>query len=132
MKKDALTECFEIGQRDRNHFDWPDVKAAMDKVFEEFNELKSSLAESRISQVHELGDLLFTVVQVARHLKIDPALALEFANRRYTDRFENMQKLIALEKLNFENMELHQLEKFWSKSKKQLKAQEIETLQKLF
>ncbi len=132
MVKDSLTESFELGLKDRLLFDWPNVQAVLEKTTEELNELKQSLEEGRLSQAHELGDVLFTLVQVARHLKLDPALALKIANERYLKRFKTMQDFVIEDQKDFANLDLSELEVYWQKAKKTLKSDEIQTLDHWF
>ena len=132
MTTDALTESFEIGQKDRVVFDWPNVESVLEKVTEELNELKQSLAEGRLAQAHELGDVLFTLAQVGRHLNINPEMALATANQRYLKRFETMQNLVLQDKKKFKELNLTQLEEYWQKAKKSLKPQELKVLETRF
>lgn len=132
MKKNPLSQSFEIGLKDRGHFDWPNVESVLDKVTEELNELKDSLNESPSAQAHELGDVLFTLVQVARHLNLDPNLALETANERYNLRFETMSGLIINDKLNLEKLTLLELEQYWKKAKTLLKETEVKNINSKF
>ena len=78
-------------------YDWPDLAGPLDKVREELGELEEAIARTGIpasetepdAEVdHELGDLLFTVVNVARRLNVDPELALRGTTRRFTSRVE--------------------------------------------
>lgn len=132
MTTDSLTESFEIGQKDRVVFDWPNVESVLEKVTEELNELKQSLAEGRLAQAHELGDVLFTLAQVGRHLNINPEMALATANQRYLKRFETMQNLVLQDKKKFKELNLTQLEEYWQKAKKSLKPQELKVLETRF
>ena len=78
-------------------FDWPDLTGPLDKVREELGELEEAIARAGIPTPetepdagvdHELGDLLFTVVNVSRRLNVDPELALRATTRRFTSRVE--------------------------------------------
>jgi nucleoside triphosphate diphosphatase len=78
-------------------YDWPDLSGPLDKVREELGELEEAIARAGIPAAetepdadvdHELGDLLFTVVNVARRLNVDPELALRATTRRFTTRVE--------------------------------------------
>lgn len=71
-------------------FDWPDLIGVWEKVREEVAELEQ--AASHDERVDELGDLLFMLVNVARHLRIDPATALSAANQKFTRRFAHVQQ----------------------------------------
>jgi MazG family protein len=78
-------------------FDWPDADGVLDKVAEELAELRAARAasESPARQEAELGDLLFSCVNLARHLGIDPETALRQANTRFEARFRRMEDLLA-------------------------------------
>ncbi len=132
MKKDPLSEALSIGRSDRLHFDWPDAQSVMTKVVEEMNELSEALNLDRFNQAHELGDLLFTLVQLSRHLKLDPGLALEIANQRYLSRVSEMKSIIHSNNLKFENLTSDELESFWKKAKLVLKKEERLTLKTIF
>jgi uncharacterized protein YabN with tetrapyrrole methylase and pyrophosphatase domain len=78
-------------------YDWPDLTGPLDKMREELGELEEAIARAGIPAPetepdaavdHELGDLLFTVVNVARRLNVDPELALRGTTRRFTSRVE--------------------------------------------
>jgi ATP diphosphatase len=71
-------------------FDWTSAAAVFDKVQEEIAELEVALPD-RSSAAHELGDLLFSVVNLARHLEIDPELALAAGIERFIARFRSME-----------------------------------------
>lgn len=132
MTKDPLKTSYDIGIDDRTTFDWPDVRSVLKKVEEEIQELKESIDLTRLDQAHELGDVLFTLVQVARHLNLDPSLTLEIANQRYLDRMNEMKKQISEANLKFENLNLEELDNFWRKAKLILKDKEHDLLSQNF
>ncbi len=72
-------------------FDWPDHSGVMAKLREEVSELEEALGEAK-GVAHELGDVLFTVVNLARHLDIDPEMALRQAIDRFSDRFREVEE----------------------------------------
>jgi ATP diphosphatase len=72
-------------------FDWPDQSGVMAKLREEVAELDEALEEED-GVAHELGDVLFTVVNLARHLDIDPEMALRQAVDRFSERFRKVEK----------------------------------------
>jgi len=78
-------------------FEWPDEEGVWDKVREELDELQSARnqGESSARQAEELGDLLFSVVNLARWRKIDPEIALRDVNAKFKGRFEKMEALAA-------------------------------------
>src|SRR5271154_3924724 len=93
----AVLEATKLGSRAAKvGFDWPDANGLFDKLDEEIGELKAELTPSSGSQSTpaieaELGDLLFTVVNLARHLKVDPESALRATNAKFRRRFAVME-----------------------------------------
>jgi ATP diphosphatase len=116
----ALLEATKLGSKAAKvGFDWPDVRGLFDKVQEEVGELQAELAAPEIKAdkvTSELGDLLFTVVNLARHLYVDPEFALRETNAKFRRRFAAMEatSVKALEELPAES-----LEKLWSAAKEQ-------------
>jgi len=98
----ALMEAGKLGSRaSKVGFDWPDVQGLFDKVDEEIEELRAEIpsGDTPSAEVQgpsaveeELGDLLFTVVNLARHLKVDPESALRRANAKFRARFTAMER----------------------------------------
>lgn len=93
----ALAEAHKLGQRAAGvGFDWPDASSVMAKVEEEMGELRAELgrAEPGAARVEEeLGDVLFTLANLARQLGLEPETALKRANRKFQRRFERMEAL---------------------------------------
>jgi ATP diphosphatase len=116
----ALLEATKLGSKAaKAGFDWPDVRGLFDKVQEEVVELETELAAPEVEAdkvASELGDLLFTVVNLARHLHVDPEFALRETNAKFRRRFAAMEatSVKALEELPAES-----LEKLWSAAKEQ-------------
>jgi XTP/dITP diphosphohydrolase/ATP diphosphatase len=92
----AMLEAGKLGSRAAKvGFDWPDAAGLFYKLDEEIGELRDELRapETETSAVEEeFGDLLFTAVNLARHLKIDPESALRSANAKFRRRFGAMEK----------------------------------------
>jgi ATP diphosphatase len=91
-------------------FDWPDPSGARAKIDEELEELDRETDQDR--QKEELGDLLFAVVNLSRHLNIDPEEALRQANRKFERRFRAIEA-----KPGFESMSLDEKEELWRSAK---------------
>ncbi|MGE0581757.1 MAG: nucleoside triphosphate pyrophosphohydrolase [Steroidobacteraceae bacterium] len=93
----ALTRAAKLGRRaGRVGFDWPDAAGARGKVQEELAELDAAVdGEPTARQAEELGDLLFAIVNWARHLGIDPEQALRGANAKFEARFRQMETMAA-------------------------------------
>ena len=102
-------------------FDWPDVTGAADKLYEELDELKQAAAR-QTNVEEELGDLLFSVVNVARFLKVDPEAALSRACDKFIRRFARVEQLAGREGRAMTDMELAELDKLWEQAKQDLKA----------
>lgn len=94
----------------RTGFDWPDASGARDKILEELDEIASAPAEEL---EEEIGDLLFAVVNFARHLKIDPEAALRRANDKFECRFRAMEAMND----DFAALSLDEKEKLWVQAK---------------
>ena len=83
--------------------DWPDVEGVLAKVGEEISELRD--AEEQEDRVRELGDLLFSVVNLARHVRTDPEMALRRAADRFATRFRAMEQGGDLSELSLEELD---------------------------
>lgn len=97
-------------------FDWPDVHGALGKVVEEAGEIVD--AEGDPDHVRaEVGDLLFAVVNVARHLGVEPETALRSASDRFRDRFRLVERLAGERGLDLGRLPLEQLDALWDEAK---------------
>ena len=97
-------------------FDWPDVSGALDKLSEELSELKGAVADGTNVE-EELGDLLFSAVNAARFLDIDPEVALGKATDKFIDRFRKVEAQAAALGNPMESMSLAELDKLWERAK---------------
>ena len=99
----ALERAFKLQKRAaRTGFDWPDVEGPKAKIAEEMEEIESAPPEL---VEEEVGDLLFAVVNFARHLKIDPEEALHKANRKFEKRFRTIEVAPGFSDLTLDEME---------------------------
>jgi ATP diphosphatase len=96
-------------------FDWPDISGPRAKIEEELAEIDG--AESQDERAAELGDLLFSVVNYARHLDIDPEAALREASARFEKRFRKVEEIA--DKL-LKDMDINALEELWQRAKREL------------
>jgi len=105
----------------RHGFDWPDVGGVIEKLEEEVAELKEAISNNDIAHMEEeLGDVLFSCVNLSRHLKLDPEAALRKSCRKFEQRFRALETLIDNDGLSIDSASLEQLEATWQKAKKQL------------
>jgi MazG family protein len=118
----ALIMAFRLQERAAGvGFDWPDVTGPAEKVREELGELERETqpghAADRKRVEHELGDLLFSVVNLARKLNCDPRAALEKANARFAARFRGMERLAAQRGIRIGSVGLEELDRLWEETK---------------
>ncbi|MFW5679307.1 MAG: nucleoside triphosphate pyrophosphohydrolase [Pseudomonadota bacterium] len=97
-------------------FDWPDARGAMAKVREELGEIETA-AGDRAALRHEVGDLLFACVNLARHLDVSAEEALQGASRRFERRFGHIEDRLAAEGRRPEEVDLDRLEALWQDAK---------------
>lgn len=103
------------------NFDWPSADGVFDKVEEEVGELKDAvLSGDKEKTTEELGDLIFSVVNLARHLKVDPESALRMSNSKFERRFRFMENEVEKENRQLEDLSSDELESFWSLAKREL------------
>lgn len=119
----ALLRSLKIGVRSEKwKFDWDTQEQVSDKVREELGEVCDAIASGKQDDIEEeLGDLLFAVSQWARHLKIDPEMALRKANRKYEIRFHKMVTDAGMTIDQFRDLPLSKKEEMWQKTKRLLK-----------
>ena len=97
-------------------FDWSDVSGAFKKLEEEIGELQEALAaKNRKHIVEEIGDLLFSVVNVARFVKVDPAYALEMTNAKFIRRFRAVEDEIVAGGRRMKDCTLAEMDAIWDK-----------------
>jgi MazG family protein len=120
----ALLESLQLTRRAaRVGFDWQDVGGVFDKLDEEVTELRKALNEGAASRLEEeLGDLLFVVVNLARHLKIDPEVALTRANWKFKSRFQDMETAARSEGQRLGDLSQEELEALWETAKARARA----------
>lgn len=104
-------------------FDWPDALPVLDKVREELDEMLEAMSENDPQAIaEELGDLLFVVVNLARHLKVEPEAALRAANGKFERRFRFIEQALREAGRPIENCSLDELDALWGEAKQQEKA----------
>lgn len=114
LKASRLTE-----KAARVGFDWKTTGDIFEKIAEEVAELKEAVDHQDRSAIEdELGDLCFTIANIARHLKINPEEALQRANRKFQARFQWMESNIAGRSRSFDDFDLEGLDELWESAKK--------------
>lgn len=122
----ALMRAHRLSERAAKiGFDWEDMAGVTQKVEEEWHELKSALqgtnAARKKEQVSlEFGDLLFTLVNVARFARIHPEMALAGSIQKFEKRFRHMEKMISAKGRDLESCPQDELEKYWEQAKKEI------------
>ncbi|MDZ4230405.1 MAG: nucleoside triphosphate pyrophosphohydrolase [Dehalococcoidales bacterium] len=115
----ALGYSQEIQRRvARVGFDWEDIDGVIDKLVEEVGEFKQSATDEQRAQ--EFGDLLFTLVSVARHLEIDAEAALREANRKFYRRFSAMEELCRQRGMSFADLSFAEQNALWEEAKRRV------------
>lgn len=117
-----LMAAMKIGKKTNElKFDWEDYKQVVYKVEEEWQELKEELtpnrAVNRDAVFEELGDLLFSIAQLARHLNLDAHDALRAGNKKFLRRFHAMEDLMLSNGKKIEEMNQEQMDVYWNKAK---------------
>ncbi|MBK9040025.1 MAG: nucleoside triphosphate pyrophosphohydrolase [Bdellovibrionales bacterium] len=118
-KMPSLITAHKIGEKTAEyHFDWQEPKEVMAKIEEELEELRSALASKKSDEIeHEIGDLLFSLAQLARHLEMEGESALRKTNHRFAQRFKKMQEFSREDSKIFTELSKMELEWYWSKAK---------------
>ncbi|WP_155594070.1 nucleoside triphosphate pyrophosphohydrolase [Lysinibacillus cavernae] len=99
-------------------FDWPDVEGAWDKFAEEWQEFRHEVTKgSNASRLDEFGDVLFTLVNLARFYKLSPEEAMLHANEKFARRFGYVEKQVKVSGKSFSDFTLEQLDAFWDEAK---------------
>jgi nucleoside triphosphate diphosphatase len=116
----ALMRAQKLGKRaSRVGFDWPNRKGVHLKIEEELEELEEAVGTRDAASIEdEIGDLLFAVVNLARHVGVDAETALTGANHKFERRFRSMEAAIESEDLDLRKETLESLELRWRKAKK--------------
>ncbi len=120
----ALTRALKLQNRAaRVGFDWPSTDEVLDKIVEEAQELRE--VQDADEQFEEFGDLLFVMVNLGRHMGLDPEAALRAANAKFTRRFESIEAAFASEGRTPKDSTLAEMDALWDAAKAVEKAQRI-------
>jgi ATP diphosphatase len=119
----ALVQCEKIQNRAASHgFDWPEVLPVFDKVMEELNEVKEAWRSGDQAHIQEeVGDLLLVAVNLARHLKVNPEIALKESTKKFSRRFQYIEQQVQASGRDLRDCELAELDAFWNEAKAALK-----------
>jgi MazG family protein len=113
LKASRLTE-----KAARVGFDWRRTEDVFDKIDEEVAELRDAVAAGDQQNVHdEIGDLLFTIANIARKLNVNPEEALQSTNRKFMRRFESMESRVHESGQNLDQLELEEMDRLWDEAK---------------
>ena len=120
MVDDLLTKTRSLQEKAaRAGFDWPHISGVFEKLQEEIGELAEAVEAGDAGQVrHELGDLMFSVVNLSRFLEACPSEALEAAGRRFEERFQCMKARLEEQGRAIQECSLEELNGVWEGMKK--------------
>ena len=104
-----------LGADYAGYFDWNDAAKVVDKIAEEAREVAE--ATTQAEREEEIGDLLFVVANLARHLKVDPEAALRGANAKFTRRFRHIEDSLAARGVKLGDAGLAEMEALWQDAK---------------
>ncbi|MBV8792207.1 MAG: nucleoside triphosphate pyrophosphohydrolase, partial [Pseudolabrys sp.] len=115
----ALTRALKLQNKaSKVGFDWNDPRAVLAKIREEADEIEAALdAGDRSDSAAEVGDLLFAVVNLARHLSADPEALLRGTNRKFERRFAEIERALAAQGKTPNNATLEEMDALWTAAK---------------
>lgn len=103
-------------------FEWDNKEQTWLKVEEELQELQQAVKSNNPDEMHkEFGDVLFSLINYARFININPENALEYTNQKFIKRFEAMEKLALHKQLNFLSLSLTEMDSLWNEVKKEIR-----------
>lgn len=115
----ALLQARKIQSKaSRAGFDWQDHRGVIDKVKEEADELREAMERGNVQDITaEIGDLLFSVVNLARFAEVDPETALRRTNRTFRSRFRKIEEEAQRRGVPLEEMSLQEMDEIWQRAK---------------
>lgn len=118
----ALIRAQKLGKRaGRVGFDWPDRAGVRAKIEEELAEVETAVGTRDAAHIEEeLGDLLFAVVNLARHVDVEPEKALTKANSKFERRFRDMEAALAADGESIGKLSIETLDKYWREAKRRV------------
>jgi len=113
----ALVKAYRIQEKVQGvGFDWPDAESVWAKVEEELKELRNP--SSRENELMEFGDVMFSLVNYAKHRGLDPEQALSLSNAKFLKRFQKMEEMLAKNKKSPIGVKIEEWNDLWDKAKK--------------
>jgi XTP/dITP diphosphohydrolase len=101
-------------------FDWYNKKQVWDKFKEELKELDQALSSKKEDAIEdEFGDVLFSLINYARFIKVNPETALERTNKKFIKRFQHIESMAKKSNRSIENLTLVEMESYWKQAKNQ-------------
>lgn len=117
----ALVKAARIQEKVRGiGFDWDNQEQVWEKVQEELDELKVEVDQKTDRIESEFGDVLFSMINYARFIGVNPESALERTNKKFIKRFSAMEEMINLENKVLSDMNLEEMDVYWEKAKQQI------------
>ena len=113
-----IVSCSPVKKVSKVGFDWENQTDVLKKIKEELDELEHELiAENKELAEEEMGDFLFSVINLSRFLDIDPAIALHKTNQKFSKRFKYLEKEIEKLGKNLHETSLKEMDFYWNKAK---------------
>lgn len=117
----ALVKASRIQEKVKGiGFDWDNSTQVLEKVYEELDELKVEIDQNSDRVEDEFGDVLFSMINYARFVGVDPEMALERTNKKFIKRFQIMENELKKENKVFSDMNLNEMDMYWEKAKRQV------------
>ena len=116
----ALTKAYKLQHKAaRVGFDWDKKEDVFEKIREEFEEIREAVLKDDMDNLNEeIGDLLFSIVNFARHMEIEPETSLIRANNKFFRRFTYLEKFFSEKGIHLSDISLEEMDKIWDKAKK--------------
>jgi XTP/dITP diphosphohydrolase len=117
----ALVKASRIQEKVKGiGFDWENPTQVLEKVYEELDELKVEVDQKSNKVEEEFGDVLFSMINYARFVGVDPEMALERTNKKFMNRFQLMEAQLKKDNKTFSEMNLEEMDVYWEKAKNQV------------
>lgn len=122
----ALVKALRLQEKSKQvGFEWSDTVQVYDKVTEELEELQEAIASGTPQEVEEeFGDVLFSLINYARFLQVDPEHALEMTNKKFLQRFQQMETYVVATGRNLQDLTLEQMDAIWTEVKLKNRSQQ--------